>query len=78
MGNPFTTTITNVLLVESLTHNLLSIRHLCDEGYAITFTTPECTLSHVSDKQKVFTGFRTDNIYMLDLGDNHHLELNAS
>ena len=35
--NPSTITISNVMLVEGLRHNLLSISQLCDNGYKVSF-----------------------------------------
>ena len=36
VGNPSTTTISDVHLVKGLKHNLLSISQLCDKGYKVT------------------------------------------
>jgi len=37
--NPSKTTIKEVMLVDELKHNLLSISQLCDNGFTITFNT---------------------------------------
>ena len=42
VGNSETPTITNVLLVKNLKHNLLSISQLCDKGYKIKFEKDKC------------------------------------
>ena len=34
--------IDNVLFVEGLNHNLLSISQLCDSGYGVSFNKDEC------------------------------------
>ena len=37
VGNPSSTTISDVLSVEGLKHNLISISQLCDKGYKVSF-----------------------------------------
>src|SRR3954463_1509413 len=69
VGNPSTTTITDVLLVEDLKHNLLSISQLCDKDFKVTFTNSGCTIEHNVNKDVVFKVFRVNNIYMLNLDD---------
>ena len=68
VGNPSTTTISDVHLVEGLKHNLLSISQLCDKGYKVTFTNTCCIIEH-TEQNIVFKGIRVNNIYMLDLFD---------
>ena len=36
--------IDDVLLVEGLTHNLISISQLCDKGYRVIFKKPHCAI----------------------------------
>ena len=44
VGNPDNPSIENVLLVDDLKHNLISISQLCDKGYKVTFDKKECTI----------------------------------
>src|SRR3954467_1881580 len=67
VGNPSTTTITDVLLVEGLKHNLLSISQLGDKDFKVTFTNSGCTIEHIKQRDIVFNGTRFNNIYMLNL-----------
>ena len=68
VGNPSSTTISDVLLVEGLKHNLISISQLCDKGYKVSFS-KDCCLIENSDKELVFKGLRVNNVYMLDLNE---------
>ena len=61
--------ITNVLLVENLKHNLLSISQLCDKGYQINFEKDRCNIFD-TNKKLIFEGFRNKNIYVLNMNIN--------
>src|SRR3954470_887823 len=61
--------ITSVLLVEGLTHNLLSISHLSDNGYDIIFNQKSFKAVNQKDGSILFTGKRKNNIYKIDLSD---------
>src|SRR4051812_15482018 len=61
--------ITNVLLVEGLTHNLLSISQLSDNGYDIIFNQKSCKAVCQKDGSILFLGKRKNNIYNIDLSD---------
>src|SRR3954465_5657692 len=61
--------ITNVLLVEGLTHNLLSISQLSDNGYDIIFNQKSYKAVSQKDDSILFTGKRKNNIYKIDLSD---------
>src|SRR3954468_19123063 len=61
--------ITNVLLVEGLTHNLLSISQLRDNGYDIIFNQKSCKAVSQKDGSILFTGKRKNNVYKTDLQD---------
>src|SRR4051812_10198392 len=61
--------ITNVLLVEGLTHNLLSISQLSDNGYDIIFNQKSCKAVSHKDGSILFTGKIKNNIYKIDLSD---------
>uniref|UniRef100_A0A151UIC7 Uncharacterized protein n=1 Tax=Cajanus cajan TaxID=3821 RepID=A0A151UIC7_CAJCA len=68
IGNSSSSTmIENVLLVEGLKHNLLSISQLSDKGFKIEFDNTCCLICDKLKKEIRFIGKRIDNIYMLDL-----------
>ena len=56
IGNSSTTLIENVLFMDGLKHNLLSIRQLCDKGYKISFNKDCCTISNPITNQIEFGG----------------------
>ena len=45
IGNQYKTQIKNVLYVDGLKHNLLSISQLCDKGFKIEFNKNCCLIS---------------------------------
>src|SRR3954466_9699028 len=61
--------ITNVLLIEGLTHKLLSISQLSDNGYDIIFNQKSCKAVSQKNGSILFTGKRKNNIYKIDLSD---------
>src|ERR1044072_1638492 len=53
-----------VLLVEGLTANLISISQLCDQGFEVRFSKEECSVIY-ENKETVMRGARSkDNCYM--------------
>ena len=58
--------ISNVLFVESLNFNLISIAQLCDFGLTCTFDKNGVIVTLGEDKSLVFTRFRHCNIYLVD------------
>ena len=42
IGMNSSTCIENVLLVDGLKHNLLSVSQLCDKGYLVSFDSHQC------------------------------------
>jgi hypothetical protein len=60
--NPFSTTISDVLLVEGLKHNLIRISQLCDKGYKVSFSKDCCMIEHNDKKNDVFKGWRVNNV----------------
>ena len=58
--------ISNVLLVESVSFNLLSIAQLCDLELICTFSDQEVVVTSKEDKSLIFKGFRYGNIYLID------------
>ena len=63
------TFIEDVLLVEKLKHNLLSISQLCDVGFNVFFKTSMCIVIDPLDSNSKFIGHRLGNIYVVDLDD---------
>jgi hypothetical protein len=61
--------ISNVLYVESLSFNLLSVAQLCDFGLMCTFDKYGVIVFHEKDKSLVFKGFRYGHIYLMDFSE---------
>jgi hypothetical protein len=61
--------ISNVLFVESLSFNLLSVAQLCDFGLMCTFDKYGVIVFHEKDKSLVFKGFRYGHIYLVDFSE---------
>jgi hypothetical protein len=58
----------NVLLVEDLNHNLLSVSKMCDQGYTLTFDSRKCKIRENNSGRLVATATRRpNNIYILDM-----------
>jgi hypothetical protein len=58
----------NVLLVEDLNHNLLSVSKMCDQGYTLTFDSRKCKIRENNSGRLVATETRRpNNIYILDM-----------
>jgi hypothetical protein len=56
----------NVLLVEDMKHNLLSVSQMCDQGHKLTFDLEKCEIRKEGSGKLVDTATRTsDNIYVL-------------
>jgi hypothetical protein len=58
--------IYNVLLVESLNFNLLSVAQLCDLGFKCIFGVNDVEIISVDGSNLVFKGFRYENLYLVD------------
>jgi len=57
----------NVLLVEDMEHNLLSVSQICDKGHYMIFYSLNCQIRYVKTNRLVGTTTRTpSNIYILD------------
>ena len=65
------TFIQNIVLVDGLKHNLLSISQFCDKKFEVTFKSLLYVVSNPNDNGITFSGHRHDNIYMVDLDDLH-------
>ena len=62
-----TTQVEQVLLVDGLKHNLLSISQLCDEGNIVTFEHDKCIIKSPESKEIRFVTQRRKNMYVLQL-----------
>ena len=58
--------ISNVLLVESLNFNLLSMVQLCDLGFKCIFRVDDVEIISVGGSNLIFKGFRYENLYLVD------------
>jgi hypothetical protein len=59
----------NVLFVDGLKHNLLSVSQMCDKGCEVLFTAKDCKIKEVSSGKLVAKGVRTENnVYILKEG----------
>ena len=62
IGNLFKTQIKNVIYVDGLKHNLLSISQLCDKGFKIEFNRNCCLISEAMYGEVVHIGKRIGTI----------------
>ena len=67
IGNQYKTQIKNVLYVDGLKHNLLSIIQLCNKGFKIEFNKNFCLISEGMSGEVVHIVKRIGNIYMLNI-----------
>jgi hypothetical protein len=59
--------VVNVLLVEEMEHNLLSVSQTCDKGLFMIFDSKGCQIRDIKSNKLVGTATRTSsNIYILD------------
>ncbi|XP_042953597.1 uncharacterized protein LOC122290115, partial [Carya illinoinensis] len=66
IGNESSLIIEDVLLVEGLKHNLLSISQLCDKGFTVTFKMDKCIILNNHNCNICFIAFRNNNVYTID------------
>jgi len=59
--------IKDILIVNGLEYNLLSISQLCDKGYKITFEPDLCLIAYSKTSEIVLVGKRVNNVYMLNV-----------
>jgi hypothetical protein len=58
--------VKDVLLVDGLKHNLLSVIQKCYRGCEMMFTSKDCKINSVNSRQVVAKGIRIDNnVYVL-------------
>lgn len=63
--------IKDVILVEGLKHNLLSISQLNDKGLKVTFEHDYCTIHQNDSKEASLKGIIYNNIYLIDLENEY-------
>ncbi|WVZ88670.1 hypothetical protein U9M48_035162 [Paspalum notatum var. saurae] len=63
--------INNVLLVDSLNFNLLSVGQLCDLGFQCLFKPNEVIVSKIDGGEVVFKGFRHNNLYLVNFNSKN-------
>ena len=61
--------IKNILLVDSLKYNLLSIIQFYNKGYKVIFESSLCIVTSPNDEGIKFVGHRHGNVYMIDLNN---------
>ena len=66
ISNDMSISISNVLLVESLNFNLLSMAQLCDLGFKYIFGVDDVEIISVDGSNLIFKGFRYENLYLVD------------
>ena len=69
IGNKSSIFIENVLLVNGLKHNLLSISQLCDKGFKVVFECMNCHVIDVKTNKIIFFGHHHGNVYVVYLND---------
>jgi hypothetical protein len=62
--------ISNVLLVESLSYNLLSVAQLCDLDLICKFSPKDVVITSIKSDELIFKGFRYGNLYLVDISSN--------
>ena len=62
--------ITNVLYVQSLSFNLLSVGQLCDLGFECLFKKKEVIVTKEDDNEVIFKGFWHNNLYVVDFSSD--------
>jgi hypothetical protein len=56
----------NVLLVEDMKHNILSVIKMCDQGHKVTFDSQKCEIRKNGSRKLIATAARnSSNIYVL-------------
>ena len=64
--NNYSSCIENVLLVDGLKHNLISISQLCDKNYKVIFDKNKCIITHALNDKILFIASRHENVYTFD------------
>ena len=75
IGKTQSNSIENVLLVDGLNYNLLSISQLCDKGYKVMFETNFCAILDKLSNEMKFIGKRLNNVYVIDFDNEMDSDL---
>ena len=67
-GISFLVSTNNVLYVEGLKYNLLSISQFCNSGYIVSFNKDQCIVK-IEEGKSFFTAKQHNNLYEIDLID---------
>ena len=59
--------VDDVLLVEGLNYNLLSISQLCDKGLRVIFEFNKCKVVDIQKNEVKLEGQRINDVYVIDL-----------
>lgn len=62
--------ISNILLVESLSYNLLSVAQLCDLGLTCKFSPTDVIITSIKEGDLIFKGFHHGNLYLVDFSSS--------
>ena len=62
--------VDDVLLVEQLKYNLLSITQLCDKGHRVIFEFNKCKIVDILSNKVKFIGQRINDVYIIDLNSS--------
>jgi len=64
----------NVMYVDGLKHNLLSVSQMCDQGNEVVFQSNRCVVRELDTRETVIKGTRTpNNLYILKGGQKKML-----
>ena len=62
----------NVLYVDGLKHNLLSVSQMCDQGTKVIFQSNGCSVHDLDTRKTVIKGVKTpNNLYIFKEGQHH-------
>ena len=67
IGNNSSSLIENILLVDGLKHNLLSISQLCDKCFKVVFESSHCIIKGSQNEKIIFIGHKNENMYTNDI-----------
>ena len=59
--------IENVVLVDGLKHNLLSISQLNDRGFKVVLDDSSCNIFDCKTNDCILSGFRENSVYIIDV-----------
>ena len=69
ISSKYSNIIENVLLIENLKFNLISISQICDKNLGVNFRKNACYIVDPTNDNVICTGSRNKNIYLLNIED---------